>query len=60
MNDIILKPCPFCGGAAKFSLMLSNYHVVCTECLGAIFPEKGMKKEEAAIAWNTRVHTIEK
>lgn len=55
MNDnIILKPCPFCGGKAKFSLLLSNYHVVCTECMGAVFPYKGMTKKEAAEAWNTR------
>lgn len=55
MDDIILKPCPFCGGKAKFSLLFSNYHVTCTECLGAVVPEKGMKKEAAAKAWNTRV-----
>ena len=54
-NEFILRPCPFCGGRAKFSLMLSNSHVTCTNCLGAIFPGKGMTKEDAAKAWNSRI-----
>lgn len=53
-NEFILKPCPFCGGRAKFSLMLSNYHVTCTKCMGAVFPYKGMTRKDAAEAWNTR------
>lgn len=54
MDKHILKPCPFCGGRAKFSLLLGNHVVVCTNCLGAIFPERRMTKDEAAKAWNTR------
>jgi len=49
-----LKPCPFCGGEAKLNLLLGNYCVTCTECMGAIFPARGMTKEEAIEAWNRR------
>ena len=49
-----LKPCPFCGGKTEVSLLLGNYGVTCTECMGAIFPAKGMTKKEAIEAWNTR------
>lgn len=49
-----LKKCPFCGGEAEINLLLSNYCVTCTECMGSIFPAKGMTKAEAITAWNTR------
>lgn len=49
-----LLPCPFCGGEAEISLYLGNYGVACTECMGAIFPARGMTKGEAIKAWNTR------
>lgn len=51
-----LKQCPFCGGKAEFNLLLGNYGVTCTECLGAIFPAKGLTREEAAEAWNRRAN----
>lgn len=54
MENVRLKPCPFCGGKAKLSLFFSNYHVTCTECLGGTWPEKGMSKEEAIAVWNSR------
>ena len=53
-SDKRLLPCPFCGGEAELNLFLGNYCVTCTECMGAIFPAKGMTKEEAIQAWNTR------
>lgn len=49
-----LKPCPFCGGKAEISLLLSNYGVACTSCMGAIFPAKEQTREEAIKAWNRR------
>lgn len=49
-----LLPCPFCGGEAEVNLMLGNYCVTCTECMGSVFPARGMTKEEAIQAWNTR------
>ena len=53
-SDKRLLSCPFCGGEAKINIFLGNYCVTCTECMGAIFPSRGMKKEEAIKAWNTR------
>lgn len=49
-----LKPCPFCGGEAEVNLLLGNYGVTCTECMGSVFPARGMTKGEAIQAWNTR------
>lgn len=49
-----LKPCPFCGGKAEVNLMLGNYCVTCTECMGSVFPARGMTKGEAIQAWNNR------
>lgn len=49
-----LKPCPFCGGKAETNLLLGNYCITCTRCMGAIFPARGMTKEEAIEAWNRR------
>lgn len=54
MNEVELKKCPFCGGEAEINLFLGNYCVTCTECMGSIFPAKGMTKEEAIKAWNRR------
>lgn len=60
-----LKPCPFCGGKAKFENCgdpgkFADWDVVCTECgILALCPgeEPGMvtTKEEAAKAWNRRM-----
>ena len=49
-----LKKCPFCGGEAEISLLLGNYGVTCTHCMGAIFPGVGVTVEDAIKAWNTR------
>ena len=49
-----LKACPFCGGKAKVSLMLANYCITCTSCMGCIFPAIGQTREGAIAAWNRR------
>lgn len=55
MIEAIPKPCPFCGGKAKVKLMLGNYGIACTKCLGCIFPDRNQTEEEAIEAWNRRV-----
>lgn len=53
-----LKPCPFCGCAADWSVQIGDYFGECSEC-GARGPvpyggaAKAMK-EEAIRLWNTR------
>ena len=59
MNDTKLKPCPFCGGEAKylahtFYKMSSTYGVRCDEC-GSESRQFFENEEEAAEAWNRRV-----
>lgn len=53
---IELKDCPFCGGHAEMwhGEYDGGYYVICDEC-GAV-TEQAMTKEEAAKAWNRRVH----
>ena len=56
-EDVVLLPCPFCGGAAQIEP--KNWHgrdrigVFCTECL--IFQDSRCPNDDDAIAaWNTR------
>ena len=49
-----LKPCPFCGGEAHFTLFLGNPCIACKECLGAVVPFRGASKEIVMRAWNRR------
>lgn len=58
MREIELRPCPFCGGAAKisehvFHKMKNTYGVACTYCKtqGWQFYET---PEQAARRWNKR------
>ncbi len=54
-----LKPCPFCGGEARFTCWINpykdRYGVACLsdDCNVSIFA--GLSKEEAARRWNRRV-----
>lgn len=51
-----LKPCPFCGGKAKYNLFCGNVCITCTECMGGVFPTRGNTKEQAAEDWNRRAN----
>lgn len=53
MSDTKLKPCPFCGGEARFANTDENW-IACVDC-GAettFFDTK----EEAIEAWNRRAN----
>ena len=62
--EIILAPCPFCGGQARFMDCgepgaFEDWGLECTKCGMAVFPggeEPGSvtTKAEAAAAWNRR------
>ena len=64
MNEIKLKPCPFCGGKAKlelrsFDVFISAATVVCTKCgarTNMIKPSCDYTaKDKAFKLWNRRV-----
>ena len=62
MNEMELKPCPFCGGKAKFSLFfLCRDTIVCTECHACIVPPiiGAYSKGELAAEWNGRAEQTE-
>ena len=60
MGEIKLKPCPFCGGKAKFVLgeryreehKQSNDWIECSSC--SVETAYFVTPEEAAEAWNKR------
>lgn len=58
MREIELRPCPFCGGAARmsehvFHALKISYGVACTECKTQGWQFCGTP-EEAAARWNKR------
>lgn len=53
MNDIKLKPCPFCGGRNLYYAEGRFYAVECVDCGGKVVGTY-RTEEEAAEAWNTR------
>ncbi len=59
MADIVLKPCPFCGGEAGIGTGPRHFFVNCVECLAStnLLTPEGLvtTKEEAAELWNNRV-----
>lgn len=68
MTNNKLKPCPFCGGEAKFHLcanlenetlraVYSGYGIHCCKCGTATPPHES--KELAIEAWNNRADTLE-
>lgn len=52
MEEIKLKPCPFCGGEAEF-VGYKSYWIICVDCTAesAVYDSKA----EAVEAWNRRV-----
>lgn len=54
-----LKPCPFCGGEAKVSLILGNYGVACTKCQGSVLNIPYQTRNQAIKAWNKRAESEE-
>lgn len=61
MNDVVLKPCPFCGGEAKlikrkvrtsFYMGGGTYYVHCKNCLITTQPRNN--KEIVITTWNNR------
>lgn len=53
MNDIKLKPCPFCGGMNLYYAAGRFYSAECGDCGGKVVGAY-RTEEEAAEAWNTR------
>lgn len=58
MDDIKLKPCPFCGGEAEIKLVFGNFTVCCSSCHCAIipFPYSDSPLDVSVKAWNRRVN----
>ncbi len=59
MDEIELKPCPFCGSASKLYNYLEEASAECQTCQAQILrPHRefgdGTGLEKAATAWNTR------
>ena len=64
MQDVKLKPCPFCGGEAELVRTTDNHHapyVRCKygvylkpKCTANMYPWRYKTAEEAIEAWNRR------
>ena len=55
-----LKPCPFCGGEAKYAYEMPFSYIYCTECdsTGKLVIDTYEQEDgrlEAEMAWNRRV-----
>lgn len=53
MNEIKLKPCPFCGGEAEVISVYSHYGVMCKGCGAGTVSADTI--DGAAKAWNKRI-----
>ena len=57
IKDTELKPCPFCGGIFPTVHMYQDDHFPkrwVVHCQTCNITRKGMKRDEAITAWNTR------
>lgn len=52
MNEVKLKPCPFCGGEAEAFGVYGEYGVMCKECNAVIASADEI--DDAVKAWNKR------
>lgn len=52
MNEVKLKPCPFCGGEAEIIDVYGEYGVMCKECNAGT--ESAGTMDDAAKIWNER------
>lgn len=60
--ELILKPCPFCGGKGRVRKLKNGYRIVCKECGASshyVFTQpwhdnKYVAQCQAAKAWNSR------
>jgi transcription elongation factor Elf1 len=68
MQDVKLKPCPFCGGEAELVCTTDNHHspyVRCKygvylkpKCTANMYPWRYKTAEEAVEAWNRRAEKV--
>lgn len=56
MSNKELKPCPFCGGEAKYDNSDGYDYIICDECGARNF---GFSKEQAYDEWNKRVQCVD-
>lgn len=57
MDDIKLKPCPFCGGIDVHIEEDPHYHgsyIQCYECLASFYQAEAICIEDNVRAWNRR------
>lgn len=54
MENIQLKPCPFCGAKAKVIWLLGRRCIACTGCLAAMIPNYKIEEEQLLRLWNNR------
>lgn len=54
MDEIKLKPCPFCGSKAVVQPFMGYWAVTCSGCGGSVVG-KYDKAKEAIKVWNRRV-----
>ena len=57
MDEIKLKPCPFCGGEAEINMIYGTYFVGCSNCHAGIIPiYEEMSLDKKVEEWNRRTN----
>lgn len=63
-GDLLLEPCPFCGGDAIYIQYSSpvgmRWRVTCCECLATIDPGYAQARNIVQEKWNRRILDIKK
>ena len=55
MDEIKLKPCPFCGDEAEINMLMGEYIVNCKSCHAGIFPDYSkIPLSQLVEEWNRR------